>query len=256
LLIKISTLLMSLAQLLEIFVLVSELHRFNCIRSRQGSLRNWDKSAFESLVRSPPFDPWNRTHRGKQKCPGIFLEMPNIFLSDMVGFLSFLLFFFETKVEWCSRSTGNRSCWLVFTSDTDRTFDLREYNQDLRVQTAFLAKIWQTMCTPAMNAEASQSRRRSAPQAIFFLRVLARGWSLKGQERKKKSIWTARQVNHDLTSRFCSYWCSTLFNYDRYSCTWAFFDLIEWLKNYFLDLYLYLIFWISTISRFWIWWGW
>jgi len=34
---------------------------------------------------------------------------------------------------------------------------------------AFLAKIWQTMGTPAINAEASQNRRRPAPQAIFFL---------------------------------------------------------------------------------------
>ena len=33
---------------------------------------------------------------------------------------------------------------------------------------AFLAKIWQTMGTPAMNAEASQSRRRPAPR-FFFL---------------------------------------------------------------------------------------
>ena len=39
---------------------------------------------------------------------------------------------------------------------------------------AFLAKIWQTMGTPAINAEASQSSRRPAPQAIFFWRVLAR----------------------------------------------------------------------------------
>ena len=33
---------------------------------------------------------------------------------------------------------------------------------------AFLAKMWQTMGTPAINAEASQSRRRPTPQAIFF----------------------------------------------------------------------------------------
>jgi len=86
--------------------------------------------------------------------------------------------------------------------------------------------------------------------------VQTRGWSLKGQERKKKEIWTARQVNHDLTSRICCYQCSTLFNYDRYFCTGAFFVLIEWLKDYILDLYLYLIFWMSTIFRFWICWGW
>jgi len=42
--------------------------------------------------------------------------------------------------------------------------------------------------------------------------------------------------------RFCCYWCSTLFNYNRYFCNRAFFDLIEWLKDCFLDLYLYLIF--------------
>jgi len=53
------------------------------------------------------------------------------------------------------------------------------------------------------------------------------GWLLKGLERKKKDIRTARQVNHDLTSWFCCYWCSTLFNYNRYSFFWAFFDLIE-----------------------------
>jgi len=39
---------------------------------------------------------------------------------------------------------------------------------------AFVAKIWQTMGTPAINAEASQSRRRPTPKAIFFWRVLAR----------------------------------------------------------------------------------
>jgi len=39
-----------------------------------------------------------------------------------------------------------------------------------------------------------------------------RGWRLKGQERKKKNIWTARQVNHDSLGRFCCYRCSTLFN--------------------------------------------
>jgi len=83
-----------------------------------------------------------------------------------------------------------------------------------------------------------------------------RGWSLKGQERKKKDVWTARQVNHDLMSRFCCYRCSTLFNYNRYSCSGAIFDLIEWLKDYFLDLYLYLNFRFLTISRFWICWGW
>jgi len=45
-----------------------------------------------------------------------------------------------------------------------------------------------------------------------------------------------------LTSRFGCYWYSTLLHYDRYSCTGAFFDLIEWLEDYFLDLYLYFIF--------------
>jgi len=37
------------------------------------------------------------------------------------------------------------------------------------ILSAFLAKIWQTMGTPAINAEASQSRRRRAPQANSFL---------------------------------------------------------------------------------------
>jgi len=97
--------------------------------------------------------------------------------------------------------------------------------------------------------------------ACFFLVFLAkqvwsRGWSLKGQERKANDTWTARQVHHNLTSRFCCYRCSTLFNYNRYSCTGAFLDLIEWLKDYFLDLYLSWIFWMSTMSRFWICWGW
>jgi len=59
-----------------------------------------------------------------------------------------------------------------------------------------------------------------------------------------------------LTSRFCCYRCGTLFNYNRYSCTWAFFNLTEWLKDYLLDLYLNSIFWISTISHFWVCWGW
>jgi len=36
--------------------------------------------------------------------------------------------------------------------------------------------------------------------------------------------------------RFCCYRCSTLFNYYRYSCIGAFFDLIEWLKVFCLDL--------------------
>jgi len=71
----------------------------------------------------------------------------------------------------------------------------------------------------------------------LYIFIGTRGWSLKGQERKEKNIWTARQVNHDLTSRCCCYRCSTLFNYNRPSCTGAFFDLIEWHKDYFLDLY-------------------
>jgi len=41
-----------------------------------------------------------------------------------------------------------------------------------RSRPAFLAKILQTMGTPGINAEASQSRR--SPQAIFSLRGLAR----------------------------------------------------------------------------------
>jgi len=37
---------------------------------------------------------------------------------------------------------------------------------------AFLAKIWQTMSSPAINAGTSQNRRTPAPHAIFFgLRV-------------------------------------------------------------------------------------
>jgi len=39
---------------------------------------------------------------------------------------------------------------------------------------AFLAEIWKTRDTPAMNAEASQSCRRPAPHAIVFRRVVAR----------------------------------------------------------------------------------
>jgi len=39
--------------------------------------------------------------------------------------------------------------------------------------------------------------------------------------------------------RFCCYQCSTLFKYNRYPCTRAFFEWIEWLKEFFLDLYLY-----------------
>jgi len=86
----------------------------------------------------------------------------------------------------------------------------------------------------------------------FKIEPGSKGWELKGQERKKKDIWIASQVNHVLTGRFCCYWCSTLFNYNRYSCIGAFFDFIEWLKVWFTDLYLYLIFCKSTISRFWI----
>jgi len=58
----------------------------------------------------------------------------------------------------------------------------------------------------------------------------ARGWELKGQERKKNDICTACQVNHDLMGRFCCHWCSNLFNYKRYFCIGVFFDFIEWLK--------------------------
>jgi len=47
----------------------------------------------------------------------------------------------------------------------------------------------------------------------------------KGQKRKKKDIWTARQVNHDSTSRLRCYWCSHLINYNSWICTEAF--LIE-----------------------------
>ena len=78
------------------------------------------------------------------------------------------------------------------------------------------------------------------------------GMGTERPERKKKYIWTTCLVNHDLTNRFCCYWCSTLFNYDRYSCIGAFFDLIELLKVIFIYLYLYLVFWDSIISRFWI----
>jgi len=39
---------------------------------------------------------------------------------------------------------------------------------------AFLAKTWQRMGTPAINAGASHSRRMPVPQAISFWRVLAR----------------------------------------------------------------------------------
>ena len=60
--------------------------------------------------------------------------------------------------------------------------------------------------------------------------------------RKKGKRYSTHQVSHELTSRFCIYWCSTLFNYNRYSCTGAFFGLIEWLKDCFLDLCLNLIF--------------
>jgi len=55
-------------------------------------------------------------------------------------------------------------------------------------------------------------------------------------------------------SRFCCYRSLALFNYNRYFCTGAFFDLIEWLKDYFLDLYSYLIVWTSTM--FWHMLGW
>ena len=47
-------------------------------------------------------------------------------------------------------------------------------------------------------------------------------------------------------------WCLTLFNHDRYGFVAAFFYFTEWLKVWFIDLYLYLIFWSSTISLFWI----
>ena len=40
--------------------------------------------------------------------------------------------------------------------------------------TSFVAKIWQTMGTPAINVEALQSCQRPAPQTIFFWRALAR----------------------------------------------------------------------------------
>ena len=54
------------------------------------------------------------------------------------------------------------------------------------------------------------------------------------------------------SSRFCCYWCWTLFNYNRYFCIEAFLDLIQWLKVWFIDLYSYLIFWFSIISRLWV----
>jgi len=92
------------------------------------------------------------------------------------------------------------------------------------------------------------------PQTLAKKGAIRTAWriKLKGQERKKKDIWIACQVNHVLIGWFCCYWCTTLFNYNRYSCIGAFFDFIEWLKVWFIDLYLYLIFCMSTISRFWI----
>jgi len=50
----------------------------------------------------------------------------------------------------------------------------------------------------------------------------------KAKKERKKTFELNAKSNHDLTGRFCCYWCSTLFNYNRYSCTGAFFDLIEW----------------------------
>jgi len=58
------------------------------------------------------------------------------------------------------------------TYSIDAVFE--KHDKDARQKAAFLAKIWQTMGTPAINVEASQIRRRLAPQAIFFWRVLAR----------------------------------------------------------------------------------
>jgi len=90
--------------------------------------------------------------------------------------------------------------------------------------------------------------------------VCSRGWELKGQERKIKDIWTVCQDNHDLIGWFCCYWCSTLFNYNRYSRIGAFFNFIEWLKVWFIDLYLYVIFicnflnvnYFSFLDMFWL----
>jgi len=42
--------------------------------------------------------------------------------------------------------------------------------------------------------------------------------------KKGEKNWAVRQVRHDSISRFCCYRCSTLFNYNSYSCTGAFVE--------------------------------
>ena len=69
-------------------------------------------------------------------------------------------------------------------------------------------------------------------------------------------VWIARQVNHDSIGRFCCYRWSTLINYNKTFCNGAFFDSIKRLRVFVSDSYLYLITCKSTISRFWMCWGW
>jgi len=69
-----------------------------------------------------------------------------------------------------------------------------------------------------------------------------RGWSLKGQRKKGKrdlNCTPSKLRPHEPILLLLN---SILFNYSRYFFTRAFFDLIELLKDYYLDLYLYLIF--------------
>ena len=161
----------------------------------------------------------------------------------------------QTNFACCVAGCAQTKCSNLSSHICCAVFETRMVSIQERTQTPWMG----VLCGRRPNTRnqhtiVSWSRRRN-PMGPGHQRTNVdgrRGWSLKGQERKKKDIWTARQVNHDLTSRFCS----TLFNCNRYSCTGAFFNLIEWLKDYFVDLYLYSIFLMSTISRFWICWGW
>jgi len=53
-----------------------------------------------------------------------------------------------------------------------------------------------------------------------------------GVERPKRDIWTVRKFNHDFEGRIRCYRCSTLFKYESYLSTEAFFYSIEW-PNFF-----------------------
>jgi len=125
--------------------------------------------------------------------------------------------------------------WTILLSTITHDLDSRITAKYSKCQTSFYSAglfpfslpemLWDTCISEYLDGHLGQSGTRYRPQFYNVgllpslhgteLRVGGineprkndppRGWSLKGQERKKNDIWIAHQVNHVLTSQFCSY---------------------------------------------------